>query len=120
MALLAYFTLLCGFLYVVVMPPILIGQSVRWLRHRGAVEAPVVGWTSMAGFLAGGAMAWKVLARGWELSLLTTIQAAADNQTWGHAIEHQAESLLVAVLFFAVAGSAFLTASTFLFRLRAR
>lgn len=95
-----YLIILAGFLYLALMPlavaDLLIERRWRDLAVAGS---------SIGGFLLAGVLSWFVLARGWTLSFATTLHASVDAATYGHPVEHYAESLLLGVLFFSLVGA---------------
>ena len=77
-------------------------------------------WT-VVGYLAAGTAVWFSAPSEWTLSFPHTLAASVDSQTYGHPIEHYAESLLVVMLVACVLGATLLSAiATFGRRLVAR
>ena len=74
-----------------------------WLRRP---RLPVIPAGMLGGFVTGAWTFWILTTREWPLSFWTTLQAAGDAETYGHPIEHFAESLLVGMLFIGAAGAA--------------
>ena len=104
--LLASLTVLAGLLMICAMPLVLVIQFLNYfLRGRLWTAGLSISLTGAAAFLLGGTISWFALSPGWQLSFLTTVAAAVDSETYGHPVEHAAENLLVAVLFFALIGS---------------
>jgi hypothetical protein len=64
----------------------------------------VVLW-AVVGYIAAGAIIWFLVPREWTLSFPQTLAASVDSKTYGHPIEHYAESLLVVMLVACVIGS---------------
>ena len=64
------------------------------------------------GFLLAGAAIWSLTPETWMLSFPQTLAASVDSQTYGHPVEHYAESLLVVMLVACVCGSAVFGAIT--------
>jgi hypothetical protein len=60
----------------------------------------------LAGCLAGILFVWAVVPREWTLSFWTTIAAAGNAAKYGHPVEHYAEGIVVAMMFYAVVGAA--------------
>ena len=76
---------------------------------------------AVAGYIAAGATVWWLTPPEWTLSFTETLAASVDSETYGHPIEHYAESLLSVMLIASVLGSALFSAvGTFGGRLRAR
>ena len=66
--------------------------------------APVV-LSAVVGFITAGALVWLIVPAEWTLSFPQTLAASVDSATYGHPIEHYAESLLVVMLVACVVGS---------------
>ena len=114
MWLLVYVTLLGSFLYVLLMPLVLIDLLVQHFRDGSSRRQLTIASISLAGFVTGTTAAWiTALRRGWTLSFFTTMRASVDSATWGHEIEHQAENLMMAVLLFSLIGAIVAAASSF-------
>lgn len=101
---LAFFTIVTGFLLIVALPLALTMQVITCCRDRVWTRNLSLTLVAVAGFLAAGILSWYTLGAGWHLAFFTTIAAAIDSETYGHPVEHAAENLLVAVLFFSVTG----------------
>ena len=78
-------------------------------RARGRRHVPAVFW-SVVGFLAAGVAIWSITPPEWTLTFPETLAASVDSVTYGHPVEHYAESLLVVMLVACAAGSALLGA----------
>jgi len=65
---------------------------------------------AVVGYVAAGTAVWSIVGPEWTLSFPQTLAASVDSQTYGHAIEHYAESLLVVMLIACVLGAALLSA----------
>lgn len=75
-----------------------IGLSLAISRRRNLPRSNVLLWT-VAGFIGAGALVWfAAVPAEWTLSFPQTLAASVDSETWGHPIEHYAESLLVVML----------------------
>jgi hypothetical protein len=77
---------------------IIFGRSARQRR------STVLLW-AVVGYIAGGATIWLLTPPEWTLSFPQTLAASVDSQTYGHPIEHYAESLLAVMLVASVFGS---------------
>ena len=60
---------------------------------------------SVVGYMAAGATVWLIAPPEWTLSFPQTLAASVDSGTYGHPIEHYAESLLLVMLIACVLGS---------------
>jgi hypothetical protein len=78
-------------------------------RTNGQSYLPVLFW-AVVGYLAAGTAVWFITPPEWTLSFPQTLAASVDSQTYGHPIEHYAESLLVVMLIACVLGAAVLSA----------
>jgi len=58
------------------------------------------------GYLAGVTLLWALRPTGWPLGLLETMQATVDSATYGHAVEHGAENLVLWMMVFGLVGAA--------------
>jgi hypothetical protein len=65
---------------------------------------------SVVGYMAAGATVWLIVPPEWTLSFPQTLAASVDSATYGHPIEHYAESLLLVMLIACVSGSALFSA----------
>lgn len=73
---------------------------------------------SIVGYIAAGATVWIITPPEWTLSFPQTLAASVDSDTYGHPVEHYAESVLVVMLIACVLGSALFSAvATFAGRL---
>lgn len=61
---------------------------------------------AVAGYITAGATVWLIVPPEWTLSFPQTLAASVDSETYGHPIEHSAESLLVVMLIACVLGAA--------------
>lgn len=61
---------------------------------------------AVVGYIAAGATVWLIVPPEWTLSFPQTLAASVDSETYGHPIEHYAESLLVVMLIACVLGAA--------------
>jgi amino acid transporter len=59
----------------------------------------------LLGYIFGGILVWSFVPSEWPLSFGETLAASVDAKTYGHPIEHYAESILVVMLFACLAGS---------------
>lgn len=69
--------------------------------------------------LLSGIVWWQVLTAEWPLSFWTTLKASVDSATYGHAVEHAAEKILVWTEFLTVACGLISAVAAF-FRVRPR
>jgi hypothetical protein len=84
------------------------------LSQLGRRPYPRVVAFSILGYVAAGALVWLLVPSEWTLSFPETLAASVDAKTYGHPVEHYAESLLLVMLFACVLGSAvFGTITTF-------
>ena len=65
---------------------------------------------SVIGYIAAGATVWFITPPEWTLNFPQTLAASVDSETYGHSIEHYAESLLVVMLVASASGSALFSA----------
>ena len=81
------------------------------LIFKGAGRRPhsVLIW-AVVGYIAAGATVWWITPPEWTLSFPETLAASVDSDTYGHPIEHYAESLLSVMLIASVLGSALFSA----------
>jgi hypothetical protein len=93
-----------GLFFLMALPVALISLGMEYRRTRRSGRALLIGLMMAAGFLAGCIATWFLLPAEWNLSFGKTLQASVDSETYGHPVEHAAENILVAMLFFAVAG----------------
>ena len=66
-------------------------------------------WT-VVGYIAAGVTIWFIAPPEWTLSFPQTLAASVDSETYGHPIEHYAESLLVVMLIACVSGAVLFSA----------
>ena len=71
----------------------------------------VVSSAALGYFLAGTAI-WSLTPETWTLSFPQTLAASVDARTYGHPVEHYAESLLVVMLAACVCAAAVFSAIT--------
>jgi hypothetical protein len=62
------------------------------------VRLRVIGRAVLCGYLLGSTVAWFLVPSVWTLSFPQTLAAAVDADTWGHPVEHYAESVLVMMM----------------------
>ena len=74
--------------------------------RRGRQPYSSVLFWAVVGYIAGGATVWLIVPPKWTLSFPQTLAASVDSETYGHPIEHYAESLLVVMLIACVLGAA--------------
>jgi hypothetical protein len=65
---------------------------------------------AVVGYITAGATVWFIAPPEWTLSFPQTLAASVDAGTYGHPIEHFAESLLLVMLIACVSGSALFSA----------
>src|SRR5688572_13933099 len=53
---------------------------------------------AVVGYLAAGAAVWFITPPEWTFSFPMTLAASVDSETYGHPVEHYAESLLFVML----------------------
>lgn len=105
-ALAVYLIALFGTLLVLGAMPVVFGSLVlQYRQKRDCGRQMLVALAIVAGFFTGGAAAWNLLPIQWDPSFLTTLRMSVDADTYGHELEHQAESILVAVMFCSVVGA---------------
>jgi hypothetical protein len=63
------------------------------------------GTAILLGYIFGGTLVWSFVPSEWPLSFGETLAASVDATTYGHPIEHYAESILVVMLFACLAGA---------------
>lgn len=68
--------------------------------------------SAVLGYLLAGVAIWLLTPAEWTLSFPQTLAASVDARTYGHPVEHYAESLLVVMLVACVFGSAVFSAIT--------
>jgi hypothetical protein len=78
-------------------------------RSRKQLYPSVLFW-AVVGYIASGATIWFIVPPEWTLSFPQTLAASVDSETYGHPIEHYAESLLVVMLIACVLGSVLFSA----------
>jgi hypothetical protein len=61
---------------------------------------------AILGYLTGGTTIWLIAPAEWTLSFPQTLAASVDDKTYGHPVEHYAETLLLIMLVASVFGSA--------------
>ena len=69
-------------------------------------------FSAALGYLLAGTAIWSLTPVAWTLSFPQTLAASVDSRTYGHPVEHYAESLLVVMLVACVCGSAVFSAIT--------
>lgn len=96
------FVLLGGAFFLLVLPVVLTVLTIQFVRtgKRSAVLLPAL--ITWVGFWLGGLATWTMIAQRWSMTFWQTLAASVDAETYGHPLEHQAESILVFVLFAAV------------------
>jgi hypothetical protein len=82
----------------------------RIFSRSGRQPRPVVLFWAVVGYTAAGATVWFMVPPEWTLSFPQTLAASIDSETYGHPIEHYAESLLVVMLIACVLGSVLFSA----------
>jgi hypothetical protein len=86
----------------------------RLFCRSGRQPYPSVLFWAVVGYIAAGATVWFIAPPEWTLSFPQTLAASVDSETYGHPIEHYAESLLLVMLIACVLGSVLLsTIATF-------
>ena len=78
--------------------------------QRGRQPYSFVLFWAVVGYIAAGVTVWLITPAEWPLSFPQTLAASVDSETYGHPIEHYAESLLVVMLIACVFGSVLLGA----------
>ena len=58
----------------------------------------------LVGYLAGVLFVWALVPRDWTLPFWTTFAATVNAAKYGHPVEHNAEAIVVAMMFCAVVG----------------
>ena len=105
LTLIAQMTMLTGLLLLCALPIALVFYSCIYFRSGVVLRGLWVSLMMSSAFLLAGVVSWYAMTPGWHLSFATTLAASVDSQSYGHPVEHTAENLLVAVLFFAVVSS---------------
>jgi hypothetical protein len=59
----------------------------------------------LVGYLGGGTVLWSFVPPEWQLSFWETLAASVNAKTYGHPVEHYAESILVLMLGACVGGA---------------
>jgi hypothetical protein len=59
---------------------------------------------TLGGCLTGVLFVWALLPRDWTLPFWTTLAASVNAAKYGHPVEHYAQGVVVAMMFFAVVG----------------
>jgi hypothetical protein len=80
------------------------------LGRSGRQPYSFVLFCAVVGYIAAGATVWFIAPPEWTLSFPQTLAASVDSETYGHPIEHYAESLLVVMLMACVSGAALFSA----------
>jgi hypothetical protein len=94
-----YLVAMGGGLLLVSALPLIFVAALPGRRTQGSRAAIVISSTMMAAFLAGGILSWYLIPFDWHMSFWTTLKASVDSRTYGHPVEHKAESVLIWVLF---------------------
>jgi len=76
----------------------------------GRQPSPSVLFWVVVGYIAAGATVWFMAPSEWTLSFPQTLAASVDSETYGHPIEHYAESLLLVMLIACVFGAGLFSA----------
>ena len=84
--------------------------AVIFFSRSGRQPYSFVLFWAVVGYIAGGATLWLITPPEWTLSFPQTLAASVDSETYGHPIEHYAESLLVVMLIACALGSAVFSA----------
>jgi ABC-type enterochelin transport system permease subunit len=80
------------------------------LSRFGRQPVPSVLFWAVIGYIAAGATIWLVVPPEWTLSLPQTLAASVDSATYGHPIEHYAESLVLVMLIACLLGAVMFSA----------
>ena len=91
---------MCGGMLLVSMLPVVF-LSALMNRREQRTELLISG-TMMLGLLLGGILSWNLFALYWDMPFWSTVRAAFDAETYGQAVEHAAENVLIWVQFFSV------------------
>jgi hypothetical protein len=103
---LAYlFTLVVTLALLGGLPVVLLSQLVNPTRTRQNPVPLIVTLSVIGGFVAGAMVGWSLLPSQWQMSFWETACASFDAEKYGHPLEHQAEQLLLFVLFIADLGA---------------
>ena len=103
---LAYiFTLVTTFALVSGLPVVLLSLLIERRRTRANARAILITLLVAAGFLTGGLLAWWLRPFPWDMPLWETAYASVNSEKYGHPLEHQAERILLYVLFFGDLGA---------------
>ena len=90
---------------IAIAPIVLVVSLVRFLSYRTDLRKLVIAASFQAGFLVAGWGIWRAaMPDGWALPFWTTMQAAIDSDTYGHATEHAAEILAAKTIILSVCG----------------
>jgi hypothetical protein len=109
---LAQVLLLCGVVATVVASVAFLAFGLQYAIRRRARRGFLVTSCFIAGAVAGGFVVWQLLPAQWSLSLWSTLKATVDTETYGHAVEHYAEGVVVMLTAAALAGGACAAAVT--------
>ena len=97
--------LLACFALLALAPIALVVSAVRFLASRASPRNLLIAGSFHVGFvLAALSIWWIAMPEGWTLPFWTTLQAAVDSQTYGHAVEHAAEVLAAKTIILGVLG----------------
>jgi hypothetical protein len=80
------------------------------LGRFGRQPYPSLLFWAILGYIAAGATVWFIAPPEWLLSFPQTLAASVDSETYGHPVEHYAESLLIVMLIACVLGSVLFSA----------
>jgi hypothetical protein len=91
----------CAF-FLLVLPVVLAVMATQFVRTGKCPVALTPAVVSWVGFWLGGLGSWALISPRWSMPFWQTLAASVDAETYGHPLEHQAENILVWVLFAAV------------------
>lgn len=89
-----------------ILPIVLVILIVECWRTRGNAIPLAIAASIQAGFLLGGAIGWACRPDAWAMPLWQTAEASGNAARYGHALESQAERVLLYFLFSGVIGAA--------------
>jgi hypothetical protein len=99
---LSLFLLLAAVFFIALLPVALAVLAVRFARSGRRPTALIPAFVMWVGYWIGGLGSWALVAPRWPMPFWQTLAASVDAETYGHPLEHQAENILVFVLFAAV------------------
>ena len=98
--LLGLISLLCGFWFLFVMPVIAAAFAWEDRRSRKLSTILLVAVVMLVTFYISAGLIWRLGTADWNLSFLTTLEASANAEKYGHPVESRAERMVAWLLIY--------------------